>query len=169
MEKSGGQKKLNSRQVRNGIFKFILSFVILLTVCIATVFLFFKSSQAQAAGILQKVDTYDQTSMRNQMILEKLNGIYDKLALLGKSQVQNEQVLKSSIRQEMETVRDMIKAGGGNDFREYEILLNQIPAFLSIKNTVGANNMELKNLKAQLDACQSKYGNVVKYIGKQRK
>ncbi|WP_244428587.1 type VI secretion system transmembrane protein TssO, partial [Flavobacterium sp. B17] len=65
---SNREKKLNKADVRIGIWKFVLSFIVLSGVSFICVFFFFKSYDIQRQGIQKKSEDYRDLLSRSDFL-----------------------------------------------------------------------------------------------------
>lgn len=155
---SHGQKKLNKDDVRNGIFRFVLSFAVLLTVSFLTVFLFFRSSDIQKRQIQQELNDYKSVLSRNELLKIKMDTIYYKMALLNSNKVENDIFLRNSILEDLQDTRNIMGADTAKSFKQYATLTKNIGKMTVFKNELINITAKEQNALRSLNECMGKVG-----------
>ncbi len=94
---SNREKKLNRADVRSGIMKFILSFVVLSGVSFICVFFFFKSYDIQREGIKKEADNYRELLTRSDLLRIHVDSILYRMDQLDINKVNNDIFLRNYI------------------------------------------------------------------------
>ena len=155
-----GQKKLNKDDVRNGVLRFILSFVVLATVSFLTVFLFFKSSEIQKQQIQMELNDYKSVLSRNELIKNKMDTIYYKMNLLNSNKVDNDIFLRNSILEDLQDTKNIMGADTVKAFRQYASLTKNIGKMTVFKNELINITAKEQNALRSLNECIGKVGKI---------
>lgn len=155
---SHGQKKLNKDDVRNGIFRFVLSFLVLLTVSFLTVFLFFRSSEVQKRQIQNELNDYKSVLSRNELLKIKMDTIYYKMALLNSNKVENDIFLRNSILEDLRDNRNIMGSDTAKAFKQYATLTKNIGKMTVFKNELINITAKEQNALRSLNECMGKVG-----------
>ncbi|KFC18393.1 type VI secretion system TssO [Epilithonimonas lactis] len=155
---SHGQKKLNKDDVRNGILRFVLSFVVLLTVSFLTVFLFFRSSEVQKRQIQNELNDYKSVLSRNELLKIKMDTIYYKMALLNSNKVENDIFLRNSILEDLRDNRNIMGSDTAKAFKQYATLTKNIGKMTVFKNELINITAKEQNALRSLNECMGKVG-----------
>lgn len=149
-----GQNKLNKNDVRNGIFRFLLSFMILTCVTFLSVFLFYKSSDVQTRQTKIKADQY--FTMQNTVF--QLNSKLDRIiGLLGNLNNGTEGDYSNVSQSVIEDIRQCKKLIGKDtaDYKLYTSLLNQIERnIMPHKKHILSSNEKLMKVQNRLADCE---------------
>lgn len=151
-----GQKKLNSNDVRNGIIRFVLSFVVLIAISLTTVFLFFKSSKIQKEQIQNELNAYKNVLSRNELLKIKMDTIYYKMALLNTDRVQNDIFLRNSILEDLQDTKNIMGADSSKSFKQYATLTKNIGKMTLFKNELINVTAKERNAIRNLNECMGK-------------
>lgn len=130
------EKKLNTSDVRSGIWKFIISFVILSAISFCSVFFFFKSYDIQQQGIQKEIDAYRDLLGRNELLRSQVDSIYQKMSSLDTRDVSNDIFLRNQISDDVRNAKNIIGADSAANLRHYSILLNKIKPMLILKDQI---------------------------------
>lgn len=155
---SHGQKKLNKDDVRNGIFRFVLSFLVLLTVSFLTVFLFFRSSEVQKRQIQNELNDYKSVLSRNELLKIKMDTIYYKMALLNSNKVENDIFLRNSILEDLRDNRNIMGSDTAKAFKQYATLTKNIGKMTVFKNELINITAKEQSALRSLNECMGKVG-----------
>lgn len=155
-----GQKKLNKDDVRNGVLRFILSFVVLAAVSFLTVFLFFKSSEIQKQQIQMELNDYKSVLSRNELIKNKMDTIYYKMNLLNSNKVDNDIFLRNSILEDLQDTKNIMGADTVKAFRQYASLTKNIGKMTVFKNELINITAKEQNALRSLNECIGKVGKI---------
>lgn len=153
-----GQRKLNKDDVRNGIIRFALSFIVLLSLCLTTVFLFFRSSKVQKEQIQQELNDYKSILSRNEHLKIKMDTIYYKMALLNTDKVENDIFLRNSILEDLQDTKNIMGADSIKSFRQYATLTKNIGNMTIFKNELINITAQERNALRSLQECIGKVG-----------
>lgn len=153
-----GQKRLNSNDVRNGIIRFILSFIILISISLTTVFLFFKSSTIQKEQIQKELNDYKSVLSRNELLKIKMDTIYYKMALLNTDRVQNDIFLRNSILEDLQDTKNIMGTDSSKSFKQYATLTKNIGKMTIFKNELINVTAKERNALRSLNECIGKVG-----------
>lgn len=155
---SHGQKKLNKDDVRSGIFRFVLSFTILLIISFLTVFLFFRSSEVQKQQIQKELNDYKSVLSRNELLKIKMDTIYYKMNLLNSNKVENDIFLRNSILEDLQDTKNIMGADTVKSFRQYATLTKNIGKMTVFKNELINITAREQNALRSLNECIGKVG-----------
>jgi len=153
-----GQKKLNSDDVRNGIIRFIFSFIVLIAISLMTVFMFFKSSTVQREQIQKELNDYKNVLSRNELLKIKMDTIYYKMALLNTDRVQNDIFLRNSILEDLQDTRNIMGSDSSKAFKQYATLTKNIGKMTIFKNELINVTAKERNALRSLNECIGKVG-----------
>ena len=157
---SHGQKKLNSNDVRNGMVRFVFSFVILLIFSFLTVFLFFRSSEVQKEQIQKELNDYKSVLSRNELLKIKMDTIYYKMALLNSNKVENDIFLRNSILEDLQDTKNIMGADSSKSFKQYATLTKNIGKMTVFKNELINITAKEQNALRSLNECIGKVGKI---------
>lgn len=163
---SHGQKKLNKDDVRNGIFRFVFSFAILLGISFLTVFLFFRSSEIQKQQIQKELNDYKSVLSRNELLKIKMDTIYYKMTLLNSNKVENDIFLRNSILEDLQDTRNIMGPDTAKSFRQYASLTKDIGKMTVFKNELINITAKEQNALRSLNGCMEKVGKMTTQIKK---
>jgi len=153
-----GQKKLNSSDVRNGMLRFIFSFVVLLGVSFLCVFLFFRSAEVQKQQIQTELNAYKSVLSRNELLKIKMDTIYYKMTLLNSNKVENDIFLRNSILEDLQDTRNIMGADTAASFKQYATLTKNIGKMTVFKNELINITAKEQNALRSLNECMGKVG-----------
>jgi hypothetical protein len=155
---SNREKKLNKSDVRVGIWKFALSFVVLAAVSFTSVFFFFKSYDEQTAGVSHDAEAYNELLGRSDMLRIQVDTIYSRMGMLNRAE--NDIFLRRNILDNIDDVKNVMKKDSIDNFKHYAILMKQIGSMLALKNHI----VEVSNHKRiairDLNSCTGKVDHV---------
>ncbi|MGG5210046.1 type VI secretion system TssO [Chryseobacterium sp. MIQD13] len=155
---SNREKKLNKSDVRAGIWKFILSFVILSMVSFLCLFLFFKSYNMQREGIVRDADAYKELMMRGDVLRAHVDKIYDQMNQLNINKVENDVFLKTRIMDDVREVKNIMGKDSVDNFKHYAVLMKQIVPMLNLKADIMGVEYNKKIVLRDLEECMGKVG-----------
>lgn len=153
---SNREKKLNKSDVRTGIWKFILSFVVLSMVSFSCLYLFFKSYDIQREGISREAEAYKELMRRSDMLKENVDDIYEKMSQLDVGKVDNEVFLRTNIMDNVGNVRSIMGKDSTTSFKHYAALMKQIGPMLTLKTKISGVVEKKKIVLRDLDECMGK-------------
>lgn len=157
---SNREKKLNESDVRAGIWKFVLSFIVLSAVSFSTVFFFFKSYDIQREGISKEAEAYRELLSRSDLLKTHVDSIFYRMDQLDISKVDNDIFLKNYIMDNVRDAKNIMGRDSADNFKHYAILMKHIEPMLSLKNQIVIiSNKEQIKLR-DLRECMGKVGSV---------
>ncbi|KUJ51114.1 type VI secretion system TssO [Chryseobacterium sp. JAH] len=159
-------KKLNKSDVRIGIWKFILSFVVLSLISFSSVFFFFKSYHTQHMGMKEEVRQYELLINRSKAMKIMVDSIHYHIASLDINVVNNDIQLRGQISDEIDEARRFIGADSANDFKQYSSLLNNINPMLNLKTQIIDVSTKKEFARNELIRCSEKVASVNKELMK---
>lgn len=130
------EKKLNRSDVRIGIWKFILSFVVLSLISFCSVFFFFKSYDIQRRGIEKEVEDYRDLLRRSATLKIQVDSIYYKMSLLDRNNVDNDIFLRNQIFDNVRDMKNLMGEDSTKNLKHYAVLLNKIGPMLALKSKI---------------------------------
>ena len=153
---SNREKKLNKSDVRTGIWKFILSFVVLSVGSFACLFLFFKSYDIQREGISREAEAYKELMLRSDVLKDHIDDIYDKMNQLSINKVENEVFLRTSIMDNVRDAKNIMGKDSVQSFKHYAVLMKQIVPMMTLKAKIIEVEYQKKTVLRDLDECMGK-------------
>lgn len=153
---SNREKKLNKSDVRTGIWKFILSFVVLSMVSFSCLYLFFKSYDIQREGISREAEAYKELMRRSDVLKENVDEIYEKMTQLDINKVENEVFLRTSIMDNVGDIKSVMGKDSTQSFKHYAALMKQIEPMLTLKTKISDVEYKKKTVLRDLDECMGK-------------
>ncbi|WP_292009652.1 type VI secretion system TssO [Chryseobacterium sp.] len=157
---TNSDKKLNKSDVRIGIWKFILSFIVLSGVSFCAVFFFFKSYDIQRKGIQKEVDEYKNLLSRNELLKIQVDSIYYRMNLLDINKVDNDIFLRNYIMDNVRDAKNIMGSDSAKNFKHYSVLLKNLEPMLALKTQIiNISNKEQTALR-DLNECMGKVGRV---------
>ncbi|MDW9382747.1 type VI secretion system TssO [Chryseobacterium sp. JV558] len=153
---SNREKKLNKSDVRIGIWKFILSFVVLSVVTFTCLFLFFKSYDIQREGISREAEAYKELMLRSDVLKDHIDEIYDKMNQLSINKVENDVFLRTSIMDNVRDAKNIMGKDSAQSFKHYAVLMKQIVPMMTLKAKIIEVEYKKKTVLRDLDECMGK-------------
>ncbi|MFC7346267.1 type VI secretion system TssO [Chryseobacterium zhengzhouense] len=133
---SNREKKLNRSDVRSGIWKFILSFIILSAVSFTSVYFFFKSYDKQLKGVDEEVTRYRDLLNRDNLLRIHVDSIYARMELLDSDKAYNDNFLRTYILDNVREAQDIMGADSADNFKHYAVLMQRIKPMLNLKSQI---------------------------------
>lgn len=155
---SNREKKLNKADVRIGIWKFVLSFIVLSGVSFICVFFFFKSYDIQRQGIQKKSEDYRDLLSRSDFLKMQVDSIFYRMDQLDINKVENDIFLRNSIMDEIRSARDLMGKDTADNFKHYSILMKQIEPMLALKKQIIEVSYKEQVAIRDLSECKGKIG-----------
>ncbi|WP_228390845.1 type VI secretion system TssO [Chryseobacterium contaminans] len=147
---------MNKSDVRTGIWKFILSFVVLSMVSFSCLYLFFKSYDIQREGISREAEAYRELMRRSDLLKSNVDEIYEKMTQLDINKVENEVFLRTSIMDNVGGVKSIMGKDSTQSFKHYAALMKQIEPMLALKTKISDVEYKKKTVLRDLDECMGK-------------
>lgn len=155
---SNREKKLNKSDVRIGIWKFVLSFVILSAVSFTSVFFFFKSYDIQREGIKKQADDYRELLTRSDLLRTHVDSIFYRMEQLDINKVDNDIFLKNYILDNVRDAKNIMGKDSVNNFKHYSILMKQLEPMLFLKTEIVKVSYKEQTALRDLSECRGKVG-----------
>jgi len=155
---SNREKKLNKADVRIGIWKFVLSFIVLSGVSFICVFFFFKSYDIQRQGIQKKSEDYRDLLSRSDFLRIQVDSIFYRMDQLDINKVENDIFLRNSIMDEIRSARDVMGKDTADNFKHYSILMKHIEPMLALKKQIIEVSYKEQVAIRDLSECKGKIG-----------
>ncbi|SHE98254.1 type VI secretion system TssO [Chryseobacterium takakiae] len=155
---SNREKKLNKADVRIGIWKFILSFIVLSGVSFICVFFFFKSYDIQRQGIKKEADDYRFLLTRSNLLKDHVDSIFYRMDQLDINRVQNDIFLRNAIMEDVRNARNAMDKDSADHFKHYSILMKQIEPMLALKKQIIDVSYQEQVALRNLNECKGKIG-----------
>lgn len=152
------EKKLNKADVRVGIWKFVLSFIVLSGVSFICVFFFFKSYDIQREGIKKQADDYRELLTRSDLLRIHVDSILYRMDQLDISKVDNDIFLRNYIMDNVRDAKNIMGKDSADNFKHYSILMKQIEPMLALKNQIVNVSYKEQNALRDLSECRGKVG-----------
>ncbi|MDH6252766.1 hypothetical protein M2347_002493 [Chryseobacterium sp. H1D6B] len=147
---SNREKKLNTSDVRMGIWKFALSFIVLSAVSFCAVFFFFKSYDIQRKGIQKEADNYKEMLLRSDLLRIQVDSIYYRMSQLDVRKVDNDIILRNYIIDNVRDARNIMGPDSATNFKHYSTLLKNVVPIINLKNEIiavdGRKQIAIRNL-----------------------
>lgn len=157
-------KKLNKSDVRIGIWKFIVSFVVLSLVSFCAVFFFFQSYHTQRLGMEAESEKYSELLGRSSVMNIKVDSIHHLMSLLDINKVQNDIQLRKQITEELYDARSIMGEDSVDNLKHYAVLLKHVGPMLDLKTKIINIANQKEYHRSQLLRCQGKNTSVVKEL-----
>ena len=152
-------KSHNYKQVRSRTLIFWLYFIVLTFFSFLPVFCFVKSYEVQKEYILADINLYKELLNKQQMLHQKIDSLYNDMALLNSGKVENNLFLEYFIADNKNNIARLINKDSTVEFKHYSFLMENIDNMLKLKDTIRViNNKE-----------QLAYNDLLECIGKTRK
>lgn len=155
---SNREKKLNQSDVRIGIWKFALSFIVLSAVSFCCVFFFFKSYDAQREGISREADAYKELLTRSDLLRTHVDSIYYRMNQLDINKVDNEIILRNYIMDNVIDAKNIMGKDSVDNFKHYAVLMKQIEPMLNLKTQINKVAYRKQMVLRDLEECIGKVG-----------
>lgn len=153
---SNREKKLNTSDVRSGIWKFIFSFAILSAVSFIAIFFFFKSYDTQLKGIDAEVAEYRDLLSRNEILRIQVDSIYRRMEILDTDKAYNDNFLRTYILDNVHEAQKIMGRDSVDNFKHYALLLQKVKPMLKLKDQIIDVSFKKEIAKRNLSACQGK-------------
>ncbi|WP_228448478.1 MULTISPECIES: type VI secretion system TssO [unclassified Chryseobacterium] len=147
---------MNKSDVRMGIWKFILSFAVLSMVSFSCLYLFFKSYDIQREGISREAEAYKELMRRSDLLKSSVDDIYEKMTQLDMNKVQNDAFLRTSIMDNVGSVKSIMGKDSTQSFKHYAALMKQIGPMITLKTNIIGVEYKKKTVLRDLDECMGK-------------
>lgn len=155
---SNREKKLNKSDVRTGIWKFILSFVVLSVVSFSCLYLFFKSYDIQREGITREAEAYKELMQRSDVLKTHVDKIYERMTQLDMNKVENDVFLRTNIMDNVRDAKNIMGKDSTGNFKHYAILMKQIGPMVALKTKIIEVEYKKKMVLRDLGECMGKVG-----------
>jgi len=155
---SNREKKLNQADVRIGIWKFVLSFIVLSGVSFICIFFFFKSYDIQRQGIKKEADDYRFLLTRSNLLKDHVDSIFYRMDQLDINRVQNDIFLRNAIMEDVRNARNAMAKDSADNFKHYSILMKQIEPMLALKKQIIDVSYKEQVALRNLSECKGKIG-----------
>lgn len=153
---SSRDKKLNRSDVRVGIWKFILSFIVLSGVSFFAVFFFFKSYELQRKGVEKEVSKYEDLLGRSAVLKIQVDEIYSKMNSLDLRNVENDIALRNQIANNVRDAKAIMREDSTTNLKHYNALLKKIAPMLVLKSKIIDYNSKKQVAITNLNQCMDK-------------
>jgi hypothetical protein len=150
------EKKLNKSDVRLGIWKFILSFIVLSAVSFTSVFFFFKSYDRQLTGVEDEVRAYRDLLNRDNILHTQVDSIYARMELLDSDKAYNDNYLRTYILDNVREAQQIMGADSANNFKHYAVLMQKIKPMLNLKSQIINVSFKQQIAIRNVQECQGK-------------
>ncbi|ASW74487.1 hypothetical protein IQ37_13250 [Chryseobacterium piperi] len=161
---SNRERKLNKSDVRTGIWKFVLSFVVLAAVSFTSVFFFFKSYDTQTDGISREAENYRQLLGRSDILRVQVDTIFSRMSRLNR--VENDIFLRNDIIDNVNNAKNIMGKDSVDNFKHYSSLMKQIRPMLNLKNQIVEVSNKKKIAIRDLNLCTGKVAGVESVLAK---
>ncbi|WP_306622424.1 type VI secretion system TssO [Chryseobacterium ginsenosidimutans] len=155
---SNKEKKLNKSDVRIGIWKFVLSFIILSGVSFTCVFFFFKSYDIQREGIKKQADDYRELLTRSDLLRTHVDSILYRMDQLDINKVSNDIILRNYIMDNVQDAKNIMGKDSADNFKHYSILMKHIEPMLALKDQIVKTSYNEQIALRDLSECNGKIG-----------
>ncbi|EJL74225.1 type VI secretion system TssO [Chryseobacterium populi] len=155
---SNKEKKLNRSDVRVGIWKFVLSFIVLAVVSFTGVFFFFKSYDTQTEGISREAEAYRALQGRSDLLKVQVDTIFSRMSRL--NQADNEALYSSNIIDNVNDAYNIMGKDSADNFKHYSTLMKQIRPMLTLKNKIVEVSNRKKIAIRNANDCRGKVDNM---------
>ena len=150
-----GQNKLNKNDVRSGIFRFLLSFIVLAFISFLCVFLFYKSSDIQTKQTKIKANKYMEMQRVVQQLNSKLTRIIDNMANLNNGTEGDYSNASAYISKDIKDCKALIGKDTA-EYKQYTSLIKEIERnILPHKKQILASNEKLMKVNNRLADCEA--------------
>ena len=151
------QNRLNKNDVRKGVFRFILSFIILSGITFLSVFLFYNSSAAQQKYVKKQMEDYKQMITKSEQLDAKFNDIYSDMMLLSNNKVDNDIYLSNKIVEDIRDCRNVIGTDSVKNFKQHASFIKNIEKdMMPLKNELISINIKEQAAERKLYECTGK-------------
>lgn|GEM_PF-217907 len=153
---SNREKKLNKSDVRLGIWKFILSFIILSAISFIAVFFFFKSYDRQLTGVDEEVRAYRDLLNRNNLLHTHIDSIYARMELYDSDKAYNDNYLRTYILDNVREAQEIMGADSATNLKHYAVLMQKIKPMLNLKSQIVTVSAKQQIAIRDVQECQGK-------------
>lgn len=153
---SNREKKLNTSDVRSGIWRFIFSFIILSAISFTSVFFFFKSYDTQLKGVDEEVGQYRDLLVRNEALRIQVDSIYARMEIFDTDKAYNDNYVRTYILDNVHDAQKIMGKDSADNFKHYALLLHKIKPMLKLKDQIIEVSSKKEIAHRDLTACQGK-------------
>lgn len=146
-------KAKNSKDVMRGYTLFTIAILCAIVLGFFCIWSFFYTANREVAAMELRSRGYDDTYMKQIMLAEKVDSLYNYILLLNSEQRYNELVLKNRISAQKMNLQKMLNEMDKSDAALYNKLYDQINVVLQTKDSVRLMNGHVEQIKAELQAC----------------
>lgn len=157
---SNREKKLNKADVRIGIWKFILSFIILSGVSFTCIFFFFKSYDIQREGVENEAEKYRNLLDRSTTLRIHVDSILYRMDQLDINKVSNDIILRNYIMDNIQDAKNLMGKDTADNFKHYSILMKQIGPMMALKKEIITVSNKEQSALRKLSECKGKIGTI---------
>lgn len=151
---NSGQVKLNKDDVRNGIWTFVLSFIMLSSFSFLCLFMFYESNHKQRLEIEQKYQEYKDMQKRDMQLQLNMEEIYSRMSLISGVNYLANGDETGKILDKIDESKKLIKGEDSiKDFKHYSVLIRNFRKMIAAKENLNNLNKEVANTKIALQGC----------------
>lgn len=146
-------KARNSNEVARGYVLFAVSMLFAILVGLGCVWSFFMTADREVARMELRSREYDATFSRQIALTERVDSLYNNIALLNSGRQFNEIVLKNRIStQKMDLMRTLDDINQG-DALLYGKMAENINTVLQVKDSISLVSGQVQQVKGDLQRC----------------
>jgi len=153
---SNREKKLNTSDVRSGIWRFIFSFVILSAVSFTSVYYFFKSYDTQLKGIDDEVRQYRDLLSRNELLRIHVDSMYARMEVLDSDKSYNDNFMRTYILDNVHEAYNIMGKDSADNLKHYAILMQKIKPMINHKDQIINLSFKQQIAIRNVQDCQGK-------------
>jgi len=130
-------------------------FACLLLVTIACVYSYVKTSSNQLSRLSQQKDAFDQIFLRDAMLTEKVDSLYNYMSLLNTSRIRDDRQMQRLITKKKEEFTKLVTQQQKTQryFVVYNRLFSHINEMLLLKDSLNKAMVEESDLRDELKDC----------------
>lgn len=151
---------MNKADVRIGIWKFILSFIVLSGVSFICIFFFFKSYDIQRKGIKKEADDYRDLLIKSNVLRIHVDSILYRMDQLDINRVNNDIILRNYIMDNIQDAKNLMGKDTADNFKHYSILMKQIGPMMKLKDDIINVSYKEQSALRNLSECKGKIGSI---------
>jgi hypothetical protein len=143
----------NSREIARDYALFAVGMCCVILTGLGCIVSFVTTSDREVARMIVRSDEYDVTFARQITLAERVDSLYNNIALLNSGQRLNEIVLQNRISTQKMGLVDMIDGMKQNDALLYGEMMAQVNAILQARDSIRLVGAQVELIKDDLRRC----------------
>lgn len=150
---NSGQEKLNKKDVRSGIWTFILSFIILSGFSFLCISMLFESSKRQSFSIEEDMKHYKDFKNNDIYIQGKMNSIFNQMIQISNDNYYGNDKNISLIKERKREIIEEINKDTIKNYKHFSLMLDNIDKMIELKQQIQGLNYEIYGMRQSINDC----------------